>query len=70
MLLNLDIGFLPKFLFLLILLFVVFSRSLFSGRFRELCDEAWHYLFQIVVRFCHFFLLKYLFLLSLHFVDN
>ena len=60
-----------KFLFLLILLFVVFSCSLFEERSRERCNEEWHYVIQWVVRFCNdFFKLKHLFLLPLHVVDN
>ena len=60
-----------KILFLHILLFVVFSRSLFIGRSRERCNEKWHYVIQLVFTFFNvFFKVKHLFLLSLHLVDN
>ena len=61
-----------KILFLLILLFVlILCRSLFNVRSRLRCNEAWHYVVQLVDRLCNdCFKLKHLFSLSLHLVDN
>ena len=52
-----------KFLFLLI--FCLFSFSFFfNGSSRELCNEAWNYVIQLVVWLCDEFLkLKHLFLI-------
>ena len=59
-----------KFLFVLILLFVFLSLSLFDIRSRWRCNESWHYVIQLVDRLCYdCFKLKHLFLLSLHLVD-
>ena len=44
-----------KFLFLLIL-FVFSSRSLHNERSRDHCNEAWHYVIQLVFRLCNDFL--------------
>ena len=60
-----------KFLFLPNFLFVFPSRGLFNGSSRWRCNEAWHYVIQLVVRLCNdCFKLKYLFLLYRHLVDN
>ena len=47
-----------SFSFLLILLFIVFSRGIYIGRSRERCNEAWHYVIQLAVRFCNNFFLN------------
>ena len=53
-----------KVLFLLILLFVFFPRSLFNGISRERCNEAFYNLIQVLVLFCNDFLkLKHLILI-------
>ena len=72
MLLNLDIQFFAeKFLFLLIVLVVFLSRSLFKVRSHRRCNKAWHYVIQLVDRLCNeCFKLKHLSLLFLHLVDN
>ena len=72
MLLNFDIQFFSvKFLLLLILFFVFFSRNLFKGRSLWRCNKAWHYVIQLEVRLCsNCFKFKYLFLLHLHLVEN
>ena len=61
-----------KFLFVLILFFFCFlSLSLFNVRSSWRCNEAWHYVIQLVDKFCNVcFKLKHLFLLSPHLVDN
>ena len=73
MLLNLNIQSLPwNFcFFLLLLLFVILSRSLFNVRSCGRCNDAWHYVIRLEDRLCNdFFKLKHLYLLSLHLVDN
>ena len=45
------------FLFLLILLFVFFPRTLSNGRSFERCNDAWYYVIQLVIPLCNNFFL-------------